>query len=58
MIPQTIKKGVDVSFYQRDIDFNVMASRGIERIYMPRRLRPAAGCALPGILAEQQRADP
>ena len=34
MILKTIKKGVDVSYYQLDIDFNIMASRGVERIYM------------------------
>jgi GH25 family lysozyme M1 (1,4-beta-N-acetylmuramidase) len=29
-----IKRGADVSYYQRSIDFKRMASRGIQRVYM------------------------
>jgi GH25 family lysozyme M1 (1,4-beta-N-acetylmuramidase) len=29
-----IKRGVDISYYQKKVDFQVMASRGVERIYM------------------------
>jgi GH25 family lysozyme M1 (1,4-beta-N-acetylmuramidase) len=34
MSPHTIIRGVDVSYYQRTIDFQIMASRGIQRVYM------------------------
>ncbi len=31
---QNIKKGVDISFYQKNVNFEVMASRGVERVYI------------------------
>jgi len=34
MQSEKIKKGVDISFYQKTVNFELMASRGVERVYI------------------------